>query len=395
MASSHREGEERSSIAPATLVELLGQPRESYQPIRHVVHWEAADVSPWFPLVDFRVNQCYPNASLEEYPVLVAAYCSAFADSTESAYLGKLRQFASFCAQHDPILPCMPASMESVHLFLAHLALQGHTGAQTLPQYVSAINSVHKLLQFPPPITEEAVGHKQFLRGLQNILQPLQPRVEKLPFLIQWVAQAIQRVLNHPEGVFLVKVCAIVVGYVCGFRGSTLAALQWGDLQLTDSGFIVATRVQKTRQVGQPIEQWQFFTNSCPELRQLVGVFLAAHPSKPGPLWAWLGAPLPRVYNEPLMDDWVRDVLAVVDPSVQAPLYSSHSLRVGLASALNVLGLPHSTIRTWIRWASEDMVPVYVRVIPLHDLHSRYFGWMHGPRLVMPMHIDGIVSDGS
>jgi hypothetical protein len=72
--------------------------------------------------VDF-VERQYGEGDDDELEVLVAAWCSAFAESTAASYVGRVRDFAKFCVEHEPPLPGLPASKQHVHLYLAHLAM--------------------------------------------------------------------------------------------------------------------------------------------------------------------------------------------------------------------------------------------------------------------------------
>jgi hypothetical protein len=125
----------------------------------------------------------YPAASDAEQRVLLSAMCHAFAAGTSGQYMSTFRVFAAFCCEHDPELPCLPASREAVHLFVARQARSGSVGAGSLACSVSAVNGVHNLLGLPVPVVADA-QHRLFMSGLGRILVPATPSVERQPVLV-------------------------------------------------------------------------------------------------------------------------------------------------------------------------------------------------------------------
>ena len=116
-------GSSGSTITAGRLLELLGSPRQHVRlSERHRLLLDGADRSPWFSLVSEGVRRDYPVATEEELLSLTSILCKAYAESTELAYVGRLRDFAQFSLQHVPPLPGLPCEKHHVHLYLLHLA---------------------------------------------------------------------------------------------------------------------------------------------------------------------------------------------------------------------------------------------------------------------------------
>ena len=102
-------GSSGSTITAGRLLELLGSPRQHVRlSERHRLLLDGADRSPWFSLVSEGVRRDYPVATEEELLSLTSILCKAYAESTELAYVGRLRDFAQFSLQHVPPLPGLP-----------------------------------------------------------------------------------------------------------------------------------------------------------------------------------------------------------------------------------------------------------------------------------------------
>jgi integrase len=363
------------------LLQLLGSPRPSSLPPRHQLVLEGADNSPWCSLVWESVLRDYPAATEDERITITVALCKAFAAATEATYVSRMRDFAQFCFEHEPQLPVLPCTKQHVHLYLAHVARRGSLAAESMPQVVSTINSVHRLLGLTVPVVDDG-QHRLLMAGLNRILLPLHDKVPKRPLLVQWLDAAIELALApEVDSVFCRNVVAVCVGYACGFRGSTLAAMELGDVQLTGMTMRVNARVRKARgQLATQLADWEFFLEGHPRFRRLLSTFLSwrqlSDPS--GSLWRWSGVE-PRVttaLTEGVVDLWVQSIVAKVAADMQPTSYSSHSMRVGTASGLNALGVSRDMIRLWVRWASTDMLDLYIRPVPSHPALDVWFGWM-------------------
>lgn len=375
------------AYTPERLLELCGAPQGRRQARRHL--WAPdlldAEEDTLFPLVSAAVAERYGGQGMDEEELLYMAciFCKAYAPATFTSYVSKLRDFAAFCLARG--LPGLPCTREHVHLWLLHLAMRGSVAADSMPQFVSALNSMHKLLWLPPPVDVERDGqHKLFMQGLARSLQPIQRRTTKRPLQVQWLESAIDVVLQQggacpAELVRDVALCC--VGFACGLRGSAVAAMQVGDIVLENNVLRVHSRVSKARGVlALHVADWEFHLEGHPRLHRLLQVFVLLRALKApqgvgSPLWRWNGMG-PSSFTEAKVDEVVRRVVSRVAPEVDATTLSSHSMRVGVASALNALGVARDNIRLWVRWASPAMLDVYIRPMPCHSATAAWFGWM-------------------
>jgi hypothetical protein len=253
---------------------------------------------------------------------LTSILCKAYAESTELAYVGRLRDFAQFSIQHVPPLPGLPCQKQHVHLYLLHLAQRGSFGADGMGQVVSAINSVHRLLGFPVPIVDDG-QHKLFMSGLGKTLLPLQAKAVKRPLLVSFLELAIDVALTRIgcDPIFVVVIRSssamllrCVWGTLVAFRGSTVAAMEVPDLVVTPTSFRVAARVIKARGVlATTLSDWEFYFQGHPKLKKLIDVYMLARRavSVEGSLWRWPPLDVSRAkLTESVVDDWVIDLSA-------------------------------------------------------------------------------------
>jgi len=377
------------SFTPERLLALCGEPRLTGAPPRHQWIPDLLDAQEalLYPLVRASVEFQYPAADEEELLYLACVLCKAYAPATVSAYVSKLRDFAAFC--QDRGFPGLPCTKQHVHLWLLHLGIRGTVASAGFAQCVSAINSIHNLLGMPAPVPAGDPLHAMLLQGFGRTLLPTVAPAVKRPLPVEWLEAAVEAALADGASVEFVRdVAMCCVGFACGLRGSSLAALSVGDVALEPPDeprlLRVNARVHKTRNALAPqVSDWEFYLHDHPRLGLLLHTFsLLRRMKAPGgdaaPLWWWqdLGGSAAAL-TEAAVDAAVRRVVARAAPAgVEAVSFSSHSLRVGLASALNALGVPRDNIRLWIRWASPSMLDVYIRPVPAHAAMAKWFGWM-------------------
>jgi len=121
------------SLGGATVLDMLGSGsvRRQTLGIRYNLNLSSDDVV-WLPLVEWSVSLCYPNAADDERRGVGERLLPCVCFEHHSPVCEQLRAFAEFCCTHDPELPCLPASKEAVHLFLASKALSGSLDARSL-----------------------------------------------------------------------------------------------------------------------------------------------------------------------------------------------------------------------------------------------------------------------
>jgi len=346
--------------------------------------------SPWLGLADLAVRRLYPNAEGIAVPVLLAAHCKAFAETTTSSYLGFVREFAEFCDSHEPELDCLPATFESVHLFLAHKVLGLKTGPNSLAGMVSAINAVHNLCGFQPPISDDA-HHRLFMAGLSRVIGDTQDRPPRGPFLPSYVVGLVGEAFSAGDLILQGSVVCVLLGLLLGLRGSALSCLLVSDVVLSEPGAIrVRAQVLKRALQPRPLAEWVIRFDSQDQfwgsVVSLVAAF-KAHVEGPVRSSSVAASSVPLFSGvlpgsgEALVDRAVSRVLAASPglPAEVTATLSSHSLRIGACSCMVAIGVPRDTIRIWFKWQSPAMIDTYTRVVQPEPWMDRLFGWMKVP----------------
>jgi hypothetical protein len=350
--------------------------------------------SPWLRLCEWAVERLYPAADSSEQGVLVSAFCHAFADGTATQYLTAFRVFAEYCCDHDPELPCLPASREAVHLFVASQARLGSVSASSLACSVSAIKGVHNLLGLAVPVVADA-QHRLFMSGLGRILVPMAPSAERQPILACMLQRALTAVVPLRSGsgsatahIVQLPVVTVLLGMLTGLRGSALASLTIGDLQVNSSNIVLRAQVLKRRLQPRTFSDWviplHLGADRGPNRDDLWRrVFRLLHEhcfarrtwAADRPLLAPLGSSR-RQLAESFVDEQVSSFVQRYGGDESAAGFTSHSLRIGAVSAMMAAGVSRETIRVWLKWKSAGMIDLYARVVPCDaDVQSLY-QWM-------------------
>ena len=63
-------------------------------------------------------------------------------------------------------------------------------------------------------------------------------------------------------------------------------------------------------------------------------------------------------------------------PGLSQAGFSSHSLRIGAASAMLAVGVRRGAMRVWFKWKSEGMIDLYARVVAGDAAAQTLYGWM-------------------
>lgn len=389
-----------SSLSSAQVLDLLAErarPRRAAAAAAAAVKYDCevdAEGSPWLQLCEWAVSRLYPAASSSERGVLCSALCHAFADGTASQYMSTFRLFAEFCCDHDPELPCLPATREAVHLFAAHQAQTGSVAASSLACGVSAINGVHNLLGLSVPVVADA-QHRLFMSGLGRILVPVAPAVERQPLLASMLERALTAVQPlHSSGgsatahVLQLPVVTVLLGMLTGLRGTSLARLTVGDLQVSSGRVLLHARVLKQRLQPRAFADWVIPLHLGSERGPNGGDFwrrvfrlLFEHCAArrtwaaDRPLLAPLGSSR-RQLSEAFVDEQVVSFVQRYSGGVPVAGFSSHSLRIGAVSAMMAAGVSRETIRVWLKWKSAGMIDLYARVVQGDAVVRALYSWM-------------------
>lgn len=383
-----------ASLSGVQVLDMLGTPAQRRRTMgaRYNIDLEV-DGLVWLPLVEWGCSMHYPNATEGERQVLVSAMCHAFAENTTAQYLSSFRAFAEFCCEHDPELVCLPADKQSVHLFLAAQVSSGSVAAGTLAGMVSAINAVHNLCALPPPVHDDS-QHRLLMAGLQRIIRPLQQLDERKPILCSMIVQALTQLvpLDHaPPATAITEhlpIVAVVLGMLTGLRGSALAALRLQDLTVSTHAIVIKAEVLKRRLQPRMFADWSIplhLDSNAPlvaggdvwkRIHRLLVMHLAFRATVAGscPLLAPVSSQ--HQVSESTIDRYVASFVQKFGNDIRPVGFSSHSLRIGSASAMIAAGVNRNVIRIWFRWKSEGMIDTYARVVACDAAVKTLFGWM-------------------
>lgn len=393
-ASGQVAGQQAASLSGDEVLDLLGSGGQRRRSLaaKYSIDLDV-ESSVWLPLVEWSCDRLYISASDAERQLIVSAMCHAFAETTTTQYISVFRSFAAFCSEHDPELVCLPANKEAVHLFLASQVGSGVVNAKSLASMVSAINGVHNLCGVPVPVADDN-QHRLFMAGLGRIIVPLQVQAERKPMLSSMVVHALHQVVPltgvpPPTAVQdLLPVVTVVLGVLTGLRGSALASLSKGDLVVTDNSITVKATVLKRKLQPRLFADWHIPIESqlraggvagevwqrIVRLLRLHLAFRATWPSA-NPLLAPVGAPSSGV-SESVVDAHVTSFVQRFAGGQPSEGFTSHSLRIGAASAMIAAGISRNVIRIWFRWKSEGMIDLYARVVPCDEYVMALYGWL-------------------
>lgn len=393
-AGNQAQGQQATALSGDDVLEMLGATSQRRQSLaaRYSINLDAED-STWLALVDWSCDRLYPLASEAEKQVIVSALCHAFADSTTAQYLSVFRSFAQFCFEHDPELMCLPAEKATVHVFLASQVGAGTVNARSVASMVSAINGVHNLCGLPAPVADDG-QHRLFMSGLSKIIVPLHAQSERKPLLCSMLLHALRQVVPltgaPPASAVseLLPVVSVTLGLLTGLRGSALASLSKADLTVDDNNIVIKATVLKRRLQPRLLADWCIPVGSqlqsaavTGEVWQRIVRLLRLHMafratwSPVEPLLAPVNAPASSL-SESVIDAHVSSFVQQFGGGVSNVGFTSHSLRIGAASAMIAAGVSRNTVRIWFRWKSESMIDLYARVVPCDEAVQALYSWL-------------------
>lgn len=165
-------------------------------------------------------------------------------------------------------------------------------------------------------------------------------------------------------------------------RGSSVAALNFSDvkLQVVEGHTSITVTARYVKNQTEPVH-WTFYTATCPEVYRLFRRYLDLKVHlygtlQPVSLWQLPCSPQ-SVFHQPDLEPMLHRCLRAVGFSeLQLVGMLTHSGRIGGASAMNAAGLSREVIRVWGKWATQDMLDIYVMSVPSSPRNAFFFGWM-------------------
>ncbi len=269
----------------------------------------------------------------------------ARAPTTHVRYAKLWKQFEAFAAVQSS--QSLPAKEDLVLDYIAWLDLTGV--GQSARVALAAIAAAHKDGGLPDPTCSHVV--RNTLNGLERQLaqekQPKRPR-EGLPVdaLHTWIALQGGGCSTWKRDAALVG-----IGLRTMRRASEIAALQLEDVQFKADGLLwIRIRKSKTDQLAKGLEIPVEATGSnwCPH--RLLRMYLEERGSAAGPLFL-------SNQGKQLSTSAISSIVKRVAALAHLPgRYSSHSLRIGGATAAMIAGLSLEQIKAIGNWQSEAVM---------------------------------------
>ena len=278
----------------------------------------------------------------------------SLAPSTRSSYNSAKRAFVNFAQHYRQLHPNgspLPASEATLMLFATYLT---HTlKPQSIKFYLSAVRSWHIEHSLPDP-TAEAPNLRRFMRGIKRYHgSPPDRRLPITPVLLR----TFRNFLNLSYSDHLTLWAAVLVAFFGFLRSNERLSLRHCDLHRTPAGYQIWIGQSKTDpfRSGATV---RLSRSGDPNLCAVMALdtFLASRMTPNGPLFR---SQTGMALTHHRLNYLIQDLAA--RSGVESGRYSSHSFRIGAASAAAAAGVPDWKIQALGRWSS-DCYKRYVRL---------------------------------
>ena len=322
---------------------------------------------------------------------------------TYAAYGRHWERFASYCRLRG--LSSLPASTSTVACFVAHLATPGNSNLQpqSLQPLLSAINKAHGDVGWPLPASGDLLASVR--RGWSLEVHAHDGQTDQRAALPASVASraldagltllgllpslsAAGLLLAHQR---LRSYVYTAFGFALMARVDTDLHLQREDVELTPSTIFTRLRKEKGKATDPTRRRLQLPCEAVPGLADLLRGWqqvqshsfrLAGKTLVPAtPFWRLGSDSAAWSSSAAVCDPWLQQACVALHESPPAgDAWTTHSLRIGAASAANAIDVNLLKIKDWGGWAlASGVVLRYIRTV-LADQHcARFFGWMLRP----------------
>ena len=282
----------------------------------------------------------------------------SLAPSTRTTYNSATRSFITFTLTYNQLHPNgspIPATEHTLMLYASYLART--LRPQSIKVYLSAVRNMHLEHGLPDP-TADALNLRRLMRGIKRVHGcPADRRLPITPTLLRAFRHFL--VLSHHD--HLTLWAALLLAFFGFLRSNELLALTHSDLTRSAEGYRVRIRGSKTDpfRTGASIRITPSGDPSLCPVTALDTLISATH-RKEGSLFRWQTGATP---SRPRLNLLVRELAARSGASASnySSHYSSHSFRIGAASAAAAVGIPEWQIQALGRW-STDCYRRYIRL---------------------------------
>jgi len=310
-------------------------------------------------------HQPYP-ARREQHPAprtldkrVLDLIADADAPNTLRAYRSDLRCWAAWCDRSE-LDPEPPFNDETVALYVAHLESLPRRPS-TIARRIAALGRVARANGLTPPAQLNLV--RLALRGCRrrSVAQRGSRPREAPPLTLPMIRLGCRRLHTHDTAQSLRDRCLLLVGFAAALRRSELVALDWPDALEHPDGRLLRLWGPKTEGDGYQLVGLARATSERADLRLcpvacLSELYQAQGRPLTGPIFKNRAG---RRLSPQSVTTIVRRMVGLVgeDPRI----YSSHSLRAGLATEVSRLGVDQATWMRHTRHASATVAARYAR----------------------------------
>jgi len=290
------------------------------------------------------------------------------AENTRKAYATGLGSFAKFRAQYE-LEPVWPPSIDSIVLFVAWASIEGFT-YRTVRLYVSAIGFHCKVKQCPDVSTHYVI--QKALDGLRKDGRGVRTRLPITHSILGSILLSLPSICINVYETRLF-VAAYTLAFFAFLRVGELAAktkvcykdvISISDVRMQPDGnsFVLVIRNSKTDQLGfgTTLRICSTGRSLCPV--KSMRLYLQQRPPFLGALLCHFnGAPLTRYEFTAVLKR------ALTRLKLEYSNYTSHSFRIGAATAAAMSGCSAEVIKQAGRWRSEAY-RVYIKPESVYTL---------------------------
>ena len=307
----------------------------------------------------------------------------SLAGTTADNYGRHLDRFVGWCEGQPDRPQALPASTATVLRWLAaDVTVDNRVAASSLQPYLSALNRVHRDLDFSEP----ALGHlvQQYKRGLahRQADQGRAPRRVYLPPAIveRLLLEALVAPLDSAVAVRRLRDSTAVVVTFCLFaRGGTGSQLCVEHLRRSAAGLTVTLDHEKGKRVEGTARTLTIPPDAIPGLEELLARWESIRGDLiPGQCYFALQGERLR-FPPSQIDTWLSNSLAHLDVKPPAgEKWTGHSLRKGAASGAAALDVALHKICYVGGWSikSKAVFDYIDPTCPASSACRRFFGWL-------------------
>lgn len=286
---------------------------------------------------------------------------ASLSPATKRAYQSDWAHFHAFCHRWE--LFELPSTPETICLYLTDMA-DSSTAVSTIVRRCTSITAIHRAAGYDSPVKSDQVG--RVLKGIRKTcgVPPEQSKAMSWDDLRLFVLQCDSLIIGLRDAAIL------SMGWASALRRSELVALNIGDLEISEKGIIITIRRSKTDQEGKgskiaiprskgdmcpvaAVERWLLRRSESP-LPPNEALFTKIGVNGRNKWWWHCGKRLAARMVSAIVKHYAKHA------GFSPELYSSHSLRRGLATEAGARGVPERVISRHTRHRSIKVLRSYI-----------------------------------